>query len=117
MEKVSKELVKYPQSFIFSWEIIPSEGGNAKGFTKAGYLLKVIDLIATQSIFQLLKGKGQYMYVTRSVDELNFYEKLKVGEVVLVESQVCGAWNSSLELQVDLFKIGKGQAKSLCKLS
>lgn len=71
------------------------------GFMQAGHILKLIDIIASESALRHLNRNGrQGQVVTASLDRTNFHEPIRRWDMINLESRVSQVWNRSMETEV-----------------
>ncbi len=80
-------------------ELVLPNHANVHGNILGGRVMHLIDLAG--AIVAARHGRRQA--VTASVDSLVFLHPINVGEVVLLEANVCRAFRTSMEVQVEVF--------------
>jgi len=80
-------------------EIVLPNHANAHGNILGGRVMHLIDLAAAMAAARHCRQQ----VVTASVDSLVFLHPIKVGALVLLEANVCRAFRSSMEVEVDVF--------------
>lgn len=76
---------------------------DANGYVKAGHVLKLIDIKASESALRHLNKDGfKGVVVTASLDRTNFHEPIRVWDMIHLDSRVTQVWSSSLETQVNV---------------
>ena len=84
------------QSQVFMTELVLPNDTNQLGNLLGGRLMHWIDIAAAIAA-QRHSGR---VCVTASVDELNFHDPIKLGEIVTLQASVNRAFRSSLEIGV-----------------
>ena len=81
-------------------QIVLPNDTNALGNLMGGVLLKWMDIAAG-----IAAGRhSNAVCVTVSVDNVSFKEPIKLGEVVLIEAKVTRAFNTSMEIYIEVFR-------------
>lgn len=71
------------------------------GFVRAGHVLKLIDIVASEAALRHLNGHGQKgLVVTASLDRTNFHEPIHLWEMIHLESRISQVWRTSMEVEV-----------------
>lgn len=76
--------------------LMEPQHSNILGNVHGGELMKLMD--NTAGIAAAKQAKG--MVVTARVDEIEFHESVKIGDIVTVKAQVCYVGKSSIQVQV-----------------
>ena len=79
--------------------LMEPQHSNILGHVHGGELMKMMD--NTAGIASAKQAKG--MVVTARVDEIEFHEAVKIGDVVTVQAQVCYVGKSSIQVFVRVF--------------
>jgi acyl-CoA hydrolase len=92
-------------------EMVMPNDANPMGNLMGGNLLRWMDIVSA-----ICAGKHcERHVVTASVDHVSFQRPIKVGDVVTLEATVTRAFNSSLEIYVEVFAADiKGQNARRC---
>ena len=80
-------------------EIVLPNHANVHGNILGGRVMHLIDLAAAMAASRHSRRQS----VTASVDSLVFLHPIKVGELVLLEANVCRAFRTSMEVEVEVF--------------
>ena len=80
-------------------EIVLPNHANVHGNILGGRVMHLIDLPAAMAASRHSRRQS----VTASVDSLVFLHPIKVGELVLLEANVCRAFRTSMEVEVEVF--------------
>lgn len=84
------------ESKVFSTELVLPNDTNQLGNLLGGRLMHWIDIAAA---IAAAKHSGR-VCVTASVDELNFHDPIRLGEVVILQASVNRAFTTSMEVGV-----------------
>lgn len=90
-------------STAFIFQPLLEEHCNSLGQIRAGYLLKLIDVLGAFSALQYVDNA--YTVVTASLDRTNFINTIRVWEFIYMESTVTQVWNTSMEVMVDVYAV------------
>lgn len=95
------EYAKTPkESFANMSQIVLPNDTNALGNLMGGVLLKWMDIAAG-----IAAGRhSNAVCVTVSVDNVSFKEPIKLGEVVSIQAKVTRAFNTSMEIYIEVFR-------------
>jgi acyl-CoA hydrolase len=91
---MQKKLVKDSQ--VFSTELVLPNDTNQLGNLLGGRLMHWIDIAAAIAA----QRHSGHVCVTASVDELNFHDPIKLGEIVTLQASVNRAFRTSMEIGV-----------------
>ena len=80
-------------------EIVLPNHANVHGNILGGRVMHLIDLAAAMAASRHSRRQS----VTASVDSLVFLHPIKIGELVLLEANVCRAFHTSMEVEVEVF--------------
>ena len=83
-------------SQVYTTELVLPNDTNQLGNVLGGRLMHWIDIAAAIAAY---RHAGR-VCVTASVDELNFHDPIKLGEIVVLQASVNRAFNSSMEVGV-----------------
>lgn len=71
------------------------------GFVRAGHVLKLIDIVASEAALRHLNQNQQSgLVVTASLDRTNFHEPIHLWEMIHLESRISQVWKTSMEVEV-----------------
>lgn len=87
------------QSYTEMNELVLPNDTNTFGNLMGGRLLYWMDICAAMSAQKHCKNQ----VVTVSVDNVSFQRSIKLGEVVTIEAQVTRAFNTSVEVRMEIF--------------
>ncbi len=92
-------------------EMVMPNDANAMGNLMGGYLMRWMDIVAA-----ICAGRHcEAHVVTAAVDHISFQKPIRVGEVVTLEAVVTRAFNTSVEVYVEVFSSDiKGQNPRRC---
>lgn len=93
MKKIAK------QSYTEMNELVLPNDTNTFGNLMGGRLLYWMDICSAMAAQKHCSN----VVVTASVDNVSFKRSIKLGEVVTIEAQVTRAFNSSLEVRMEVF--------------
>lgn len=79
--------------------IMEPQHSNIFGHVHGGEMMKMMD--NTAGIAAAKQAKG--MVVTARVDEIEFHQPVKIGDIVTVQAQVCYVGKSSIQVRVLVF--------------
>lgn len=111
MAKRSIEPKKVSESHTVMTEMIMPNDTNPMGNLMGGYLMRWMDIVAA-----ICAGKHCEAYVvTAAVDHISFQNPIRLGDVITLEASVTRAFNSSVEIYVEVFANNiKGQQPRRC---
>lgn len=92
-------------------ELVLPNDTNVLGNLFGGKLMQWMDIVGAICASKHAEAKT----VTASVDNISFDKPIKLGEVITLEAQVSRAWNSSMEVYIEVFAsdiAGKKKVKS-----
>jgi acyl-CoA hydrolase len=78
--------------------VLPNDA-NPLGFMLGGTVMHLIDIAAAMAANRHTRAR----VVTAAVDGLQFLHSIKVGDIVILKARVTAAFNTSLEVEVDVF--------------
>jgi acyl-CoA hydrolase len=78
--------------------VLPNDA-NPLGFILGGTVMHLIDIAGAIACHRHTRT----LLVTAAVDDLQFLHSIKVGDLIILEARVTCAFNTSLEVQVDVF--------------
>ena len=102
---------KVSQSKTIMTEMVMPNDTNPMGNLMGGNLMKWMDIVAA-----ICAGKHcQAQVVTVSVDHVSFQKPIKQGDIVTLEASVTRAFNTSIEIYVEVFASNmKGENPRRC---
>lgn len=102
---------KVEESRTVMTEMIMPNDTNPMGNLMGGYLMRWMDIVAA-----ICAGKHcQAHVVTAAVDHISFQNPILLGDVITLEAKVTRAFNSSVEIYVEVFANDiKGQNPRRC---
>jgi acyl-CoA hydrolase len=78
--------------------VLPNDA-NPLGFILGGTVMHLIDIAGAIACHRHTRS----LLVTAAVDGLQFLHPIKVGDLIILKSQVTAAWSTSLEVEVEVF--------------
>jgi acyl-CoA hydrolase len=78
--------------------VLPNDA-NPLGFILGGTVMHLIDIAGAIACHRHTRS----LLVTAAVDDLQFLHPIKVGDLIILKSRVTCAFNTSLEVQVDVY--------------
>jgi acyl-CoA hydrolase len=78
--------------------VLPNDA-NPLGFILGGTVMHLIDIAGAIACHRHTRS----LLVTAAVDGLQFLHPIKVGDLIILQARVTAAWNTSLEVEVDVF--------------
>jgi acyl-CoA hydrolase len=78
--------------------VLPNDA-NQLGFVLGGTVMHLIDIVAAVAAHRHTRSQ----LVTASVDGLEFLHPIKIGDLIILRSRVTCTFNTSLEVEVDVF--------------
>jgi acyl-CoA hydrolase len=78
--------------------VLPNDA-NPLGFILGGTVMHLIDIAGAIACHRHTRT----LLVTAAVDDLQFLHSIKVGDLIILKARVTCAFNTSLEVQVDVF--------------
>src|SRR5215468_1883119 len=78
--------------------VLPNDA-NPLGFILGGTVMHLIDIAGAIACHR----HSRTLLVTAAVDDLQFLHPIKVGDLIILQSHVTCAFNTSLEVQVDVY--------------
>src|SRR4026209_1009414 len=78
--------------------VLPNDA-NPLGFILGGTVMHLIDMAGAIACHRHTRS----LLVTAAVDGLQFLNPIKVGDLILLKARVTAVWNTSLEVQVEVF--------------
>ncbi|MCK6692608.1 MAG: acyl-CoA thioesterase [Thermoanaerobaculia bacterium] len=105
------EAKKVSESQTVMTEMVMPNDTNPMGNLMGGYLMRWMDIVAA-----ICAGKHcEAHVVTAAVDHISFQKPIRVGDVITLEARVTRAFNSSVEIYVEVFANDiKGQNPRRC---
>lgn len=102
---------KVSESRTVMTEMIMPNDTNPMGNLMGGYLMRWMDIVAA-----ICAGKHcEAHVVTAAVDHISFQNAIHLGDVIMLEANVTRAFNSSVEIYVEVFANDiKGQNARRC---
>ncbi len=102
---------KVSESRTVMTEMVMPNDANPMGNLMGGYLMRWMDIVAA-----ICAGRHcEAHVVTAAVDHISFQKPIRVGEVVTLEASVTRAFNTSVEVYVEVFTSDiKGQNPRRC---
>lgn len=99
MEERSLQPKKVSESRTVMTEMVMPNDTNPMGNLMGGYLMRWMDIVAA-----ICAGRHcEAHVVTAAVDHISFQKPIRVGEIVTLEASVTRAFNTSLEVYVEVF--------------
>lgn len=111
MPKRSLEPKKVSESYTVMTEMVMPNDTNPMGNLMGGYLMRWMDIVAA-----ICAGRHcEAHVVTAAVDHISFQKPIRVGEVITLEARTTRAFNTSVEIYVEVFANDiKGQNPRRC---
>ncbi len=78
--------------------VLPNDA-NPLGFILGGRVMHLIDIAGAIACHRHTRS----LLVTAAVDGLQFLHPIKVGDLILLHARVTAVWNTSLEVEVEVF--------------
>ena len=78
--------------------VLPNDA-NPLGFILGGTVMHLIDIAGAIACHRHTRS----LLVTAAVDGLQFLHPIKVGDLIILKSQVTATWTTSLEVSVEVF--------------
>jgi acyl-CoA hydrolase len=78
--------------------VLPNDA-NPLGFILGGTVMHLIDIAGAIACHRHTRS----LLVTAAVDGLQFLHSIKVGDLIILKSNVTAAWSTSLEVEVEVF--------------
>ena len=102
---------KVSDSFTVMTEMVMPNDTNPMGNLMGGYLMRWMDIVAA-----ICAGRHcEAHVVTAAVDHISFQNGIQLGEVITLEASVTRAFNTSVEIYVEVFANDiKGQKPRRC---
>lgn len=99
MEERSLQPKKVSESRTVMTEMVMPNDANPMGNLMGGYLMRWMDIVAA-----ICAGRHcEAHVVTAAVDHISFQKPIRVGEIVTLEASVTRAFNTSVEVYVEVF--------------
>lgn len=99
MEERSLQPKKVSESRTVMTEMVMPNDTNPMGNLMGGYLMRWMDIVAA-----ICAGRHcEAHVVTAAVDHISFQKPIRVGEIVTLEASVTRAFNTSVEVYVEVF--------------
>jgi len=80
-------------------EVVLPNDANPLGYILGGTVMHLIDMAGAIACHRHTRS----LLVTAAVDGLQFLNPIKVGDLILLKARVTAVWNTSLEVQVEVF--------------
>lgn len=80
-------------------EVVLPNDANPLGFMLGGTVMHLIDIAAAMAAHRHARER----VVTAAVDGLQFLHSIKIGDIIILKAHVTATFNTSLEVQVDVF--------------
>ena len=111
MEKSIPKPKKVSESKTVMTELIMPNDTNPMGNLMGGYLMRWMDIASA-----ICAGRHSEAHVvTAAVDHISFQNPIKLGDVITLEASVTRAFNTSVEVYVEVFASDiKGQKPRRC---
>jgi acyl-CoA hydrolase len=81
--------------------VLPNDA-NPLGFILGGTVMHLIDIAGAIACHRHTRS----LLVTAAVDGLQFLHPIKVGDLIILRARVTAAWQTSLEVRVDVYSEG-----------
>ncbi len=99
---MSTTLCHHPEHFIrtpaYPWLL------DDAGFVRASHVMKLVDIAGSEAaLAHLIRFDKQGLVVTASLDRTNFYQPIKLWEMICLESKISQVWTTSLETEVTVW--------------
>jgi acyl-CoA hydrolase len=78
--------------------VLPNDA-NPLGFVLGGTVMHLIDIVGAVAAHRHTRS----LLVTAAVDNLEFLHPIKIGDLIILKSRVTCAFNTSLEVEVEVF--------------
>ena len=78
--------------------VLPNDA-NPLGFMLGGTVMHLIDIAGAMAAHRHARER----VVTAAVDGLQFLHSIKIGDIIILKAHVTATFNTSLEVQVDVF--------------
>ena len=78
--------------------VLPNDA-NPLGFMLGGTVMHLIDIAGAMAAHRHARAR----VVTAAVDGLQFLHSIKIGDIIILKAHVTATFNTSLEVQVDVF--------------
>ncbi|MBM3751689.1 MAG: acyl-CoA thioesterase [Acidimicrobiia bacterium] len=78
--------------------VLPNDA-NPLGFILGGTVMHLIDIAGAIACHRHTRS----LLVTAAVDDLQFLHPIKVGDLIILQARVSAAWNTSLEVEVEVY--------------
>ena len=99
MEKSEQKPKKVSESHAVMTELIMPNDTNPMGHLMGGYLMRWMDIACA-----ICAGRHcEAHVVTAAVDYISFQNPIKLGDVIILEASVTRAFNTSVEIYVEVF--------------
>src|ERR1041385_6959392 len=87
------------QSFTEMTQVVLPHDANPLGFILGGTVMHLIDIAGAIACHRHTRT----LLVTAAVDGLQFLHPIKVGDLIILKARVTATFQTSLEVQVDVF--------------
>jgi len=89
-------------SFTEMVQVVLPNDANPMGFALGGYVMHQIDIVGAIAAHRHTRS----LLVTAAVDGLQFLHPIHVGDLIIVNARVTGAFRTSVEVEVEVFSEG-----------
>lgn len=90
------------ESFTEMVQVVLPNDANPMGFALGGYVMHQIDIAGAIAAHRHTRS----VLVTAAVDGLQFLHPIPVGDLIIINARVTGAFRTSLEVEVEVFSEG-----------
>lgn len=87
------------QSFTEMTQVVLPNDANPLGFMLGGTVMHLIDIAGAMAAHRHTRER----VVTAALDGLQFLHSIKIGDIIILKARVTCAFNTSLEVRVDVF--------------
>jgi acyl-CoA hydrolase len=101
MDPTPKELTpkRSSESATDMTQVVLPNDANPLGFMLGGTVMHLIDIAGAMAAHRHARER----VVTAAVDGLQFLHSIKIGDIIILKAHVTATFNTSLEVQVDVF--------------
>lgn len=89
-------------SFTEMVQVVLPNDANPMGFALGGYVMHQVDIVGAIAAHRHVRRP----LVTAAVDGLQFLHPILVGDLIIVHARVTGAFQTSVEVEVEVFSEG-----------
>ena len=89
-------------SFTETVQVVLPNDANPLGFVLGGTVMHLIDMAGAIACHR----HTRCLLVTAAVDGLQFLHPIKVGDLIILRARVTAAWQTSLEVRVEVYSEG-----------